>query len=202
MTISLSSHFLPNRVFNIPSWVPTEPSLQNSIPPLRPSLLCHPTTRNRRVQALQTHPSRSPQPAFSWVPAGITVFFCSPPLVVFLTQPPPSLPTSHQALDALSQEGRTGLFALKHTVAASLPSLLTCLGPGHSATCQYSRPCFANWTPGGTFSNYPILGLDRGKLLQGALHCPPRAHCSCCWFLQNCKKLSFPPSASGVGTDL
>lgn len=50
------------------------------------------------------------------------------------------LPTSRLALEALSQEGRTGLFALKRTVAASLPSLLTCLGPGQDSTAGPALP--------------------------------------------------------------
>ena len=53
--------------------MPTELNLQNSIPPLRPSFLNQPTTRNWKGQSLQTPLIRSLHPALSGVPAWVSV---------------------------------------------------------------------------------------------------------------------------------
>lgn len=90
---------------------PTEPSLKNSIPPRRLSFQGHPATRNWRGQSLQTLLIRSPHPALYHGFQQRSICPLSTPLHQWHF---PNAAASSPALEALSQEGRTGLCVKPH----------------------------------------------------------------------------------------
>lgn len=178
-SVSLSSHFLPRRVFNIPGWVPdahrTEPFSWTS-----PS----PGTRgSSHSKALLI---RSCRPVLQWVPAGVSR--CSHHGWHF-----PNTAASLQLWKLLAPKAEL-TFALNPTVeAGGRPSLLTHLGPG----VPLASPAGPPWPPGLLVAHSPIiwsLALIEANSC-GALHCPlielsllPRTP-------QHGRDLSFPLSA-------